>query len=83
MRMKKGEKPLGMMMKVAIARVVVVVITVVVIVEIARMIAIVIVKATIVKTMIANIMAMIGVNPLVIEKVKMKALFMKTTLMMM
>ena len=31
----------------------------------------VIVKATIVKTMIANIVAIIGVNPLMIEKMKM------------
>ena len=40
-------------------------------VEIARIIATVIVKATIVKTMIANIVAMIRVNLLVIEMMKM------------
>ena len=53
------------------ARVIVVVIAVVITMEIARMIATVIVKATIKKTMTANIVAMIGVNPLVIEKMKM------------
>ena len=47
-------------------------------VEMVKMIATLIVKATIVKTMISNIMAMIGVNPLVIEKMKMKGVTMKT-----
>ena len=60
--MKKGEKPLIMMMKVAIARVIVVVT-----VDMVMTIATVIVKETIVKTMIANTVAMIGVNPLVVE----------------
>ena len=32
--------------------------------------------------MIANIMVMIGVQPLVIEKMMMKGLFMKTIMMM-
>ena len=81
--MKKGDKPLVMMMKVAISKVIMVVVVAVVTIEIVRMTTIVIVKATIVKTMIANIVAMIGVNPLVIEKMKMKGHFMKTTLMMM
>ena len=80
---EKGEKPLVMMMKVATTRVIVVVIAVAMTVEIARMIATVIVKATIVKTMIANIVVMIGVHPLVIEKMMMKGLFMKITLIMM
>ena len=66
MKMRKGENPLVMMMKVATSRVIVVVIATIVMVEIARMIATVIVEATIVKTMIANIVAMIGKNPLVI-----------------
>ena len=47
-------------------------------VEMVKMIATLIVKATIVKTMISNIVAMIGVNPLVIEKMKMKGITMKT-----
>ena len=64
--MKKEEKALVMIMKVAATRVLVVVI-VAVTVEISRMIAIVIVKATIVKT----IVAMIGLNTLVIERMKM------------
>ena len=63
MKMRKGEKPLVMMIKVATARVIVVVMVVVVTIEIARMIATVMVIATIVKTMIANIVEMIGVNP--------------------
>ena len=83
MKMRMGEKPLMMITKVATTRVIVVVITVAMTVEIARMIATVTVKATKVKTMIANIVVMIGVHPLVIEKMMMKGLFMKTTLMMM
>ena len=47
-------------------------------VEMVKMIATLIVKATIVKTMISNIVAMIGVNPLVIEKMKMKGVTIKT-----
>ena len=47
-------------------------------VEMVKMIATLIVKATIVKTMISNIVAMIGLNPLVIEKMKMKGVTMKT-----
>ena len=47
-------------------------------VEMVKMIATLIVKATIVKTMISNIVAMIGVNPLVIKKMKMKGVTMKT-----
>ena len=69
--MKKEEKPLVIVMKVVTTRVIVVVIEVVVTMEIVRMIAIVIVKATRVKTKIANKVTMIGVNPLVIEKMKM------------
>ena len=57
---------------------IVVVTTAAITVEMVKMIATLIVKATIVKTMISNIMAMIGVNPLVIEKMKMKGVTMKT-----
>ena len=60
-----------MMMKVATTRVIVVVIAAAVTMEILRMIATVIVKAAIMKTMIANIVAMIWVNLLVIERRKM------------
>ena len=68
---RKGEKPLVMMMKIAIARVIIVVIVATVTMEMVMMIATVIVKATRVKTKIANKVTMIGVNPLVIEKMKM------------
>ena len=71
MKIRKAEKPLVMMIKVATARMIVVVIVVAVTMEMARMTTTVIVIATIVKTMIANIVTMIGVNPLVIEKMKM------------
>ena len=80
---EEGEKPLVMMMKVATIKMIVVVIAVAMTVEIARMIATVTVKATTVKTMIANIVVMIGVHPLMIEKMMMKGLFMKITLIMM
>ena len=82
MKMKKGEQPLAMMIKIVIARVIVVVTTAIVIVDMVRMIATVIVKATIVKTMIANIAAMTGTNPLVIEKMKTKGFTTKTMMMM-
>ena len=71
MKIRKAEKPLVMMIKVATARMIVVVIAIAVTMEMARMTTTVIVIATIVKTMIANIVTMIGVNPLVIEKMKM------------
>ena len=65
-----------------IARVIVVVTATTVTVDIVIMTTTVIVKATIVKTMIANIMAMIGVNPLVIENMKMKGFTVKTMMIM-
>ena len=71
MKMRNWEKPLVIVMKVVIARVIIVVIVAVVTMEMVRMIAIVIVKVTIVETTIANIVATIGMNPLVIEKMKM------------
>ena len=82
MRTRKGEKPLVIIMKVAMARVIVVVIAVVVTMETVKMIAIVTAKATTVKTMIANIVAMTGVNSLVIEKMKIKGFTMKTMMIM-
>ena len=51
-------------------------------VDMVMMTTTVIVKATIVKTMIANTVAMIRVNPLVIENMKMKG-FTMTTMMIM
>ena len=57
MKIRKGEKHLVMMIRVAIARVIVVTMGMM------RMTTLVIVKATIVKTMIAKIVAMIGANP--------------------
>ena len=59
-----------MIMKEVTPRVIVVVTTAIVTADIVMMIATMIVKATMVKIMIANIVAMIGVNPLVIEKMK-------------
>ena len=70
-KMRKGENPLVMMMKVETTRVIVVVIEVVVTVEIVKMTATVIVIETIVKAMIANIVVMTEENPLVIERMKM------------
>ena len=78
--MKKGEKPLVMIM--GIARVIVVVTATTVTVDMVMMTTTVIVKATIVKTMIANTVAMIGVNPLVIENRKMKDFTIKTIMIM-
>ena len=57
MKIRKGEKHLVMMIRVAIARVIVVTMGMM------RMTTLVIVKATIVKTMIAKIVAMIRANP--------------------
>ena len=82
MKMKKGEQPLAMMIKIVIAIVIVVVTVAIVIVDRVRMIATVIVNATIVKTMIANIVAMMGMNPLVIEKMKTRGFTTKTMMMM-
>ena len=67
---EEGEQPLVMIMKEVMPRVIVVVTTTIVTADIVMMIAKMIVKATMVKIMIANIVAMIGVNPLVIEKMK-------------
>ena len=81
-KIRKGEKPLVMMIKVVTTRVIVVVTATSLTVEMLKMISTVIVKATIVKTMIANTVAMIRVNPLVIENMKMKGFIMKSMMMM-
>ena len=71
-----------MMMKEVMPRVIVVVTTAIVTADIVMMIATMIVKATMVKIMIANIVAMIGVNPLVIERMKTRGFTTKTMMMM-
>ena len=87
MKMMKGEKPLVMMMNVAVVKIIIVVTAIVMIVKtvmvetIAAMI--VIVKEVIVKTMIVEIMVMIRMNPLVIERMRMRGPSMKTILMIM
>ena len=71
-----------MMMEV-MTRVIVVVTIVAVIVDMMMMItATKTVRATTVKTMIANIVAMTEVNPLVIKKMKMQIFSMKNMMMM-
>ena len=71
-----------MMIKEVMPRVTVVVTAVAVIVDIVIMIATTIVRATIMKTMIANKVAMIGLNPQVIEKMKTQSFTMKNMKMM-
>ena len=77
MKLRKGEQPLVMMMKEVMQRVIVVVTATVVIVDIVMMTTTTIVRVTTMKTMIANIVAMIGVSPLVIEKMKTQSFTMK------
>ena len=74
---EEGEHPLVMMKKEVMPKVIVVVK-----VDIVTMIETTIVRATTMKTMIANTMAMIRVNPLVIEKMKMQSFNMKNMMMM-
>ena len=81
-KMRKGEQPLVMMIKEVMPRVTVVVTAVAVIVDIVIMIATTIVRATTMKTMIANKVAMIGLNPPVIEKMKTQSFTMKNMKMM-
>ena len=77
-KMRKGEQPLVMMIKEVMPRVTVVAVTV----DIMMMIAVPIVRATTMKTMIANTVAMIRENPLVIEKMKTQIFSMKNMMMM-
>ena len=65
-----------------ITKVIVVVTVVAVTVDIMMMIAAPIVRATTMKTMIANTVAMIRENPLVIEKMKTQIFSMKNMMMM-
>ena len=65
-----------------ITKVIVVVTVVAVTVDIMMMIAVPIVRATTMKTMIANTVAMFRENPLVIEKMKTQIFSMKNMMMM-
>ena len=71
MKMRKGEQPLVMMMKEMMPKVIVIVIAAAVAMDMVMTTATMLVRATTVKTMIADTVAMIRVNPLVIEKMKM------------
>jgi len=79
--MIKKQPPVTMMMEV-MTRVIVVVIAVAMIVDMMMMTTTATVRATIVKTMIVNTVAMIRVNPLVIEKLKTQILSIKNMMMM-
>ena len=82
MKMRKGEQPLVMMMKEVMPKVIVIVIAAAVAMDMVMTTATMLVRATTMKTMIANIVAMIEVNPLVIEKMKMRGFIMKSMMMM-
>ena len=82
MKIRKGEQPLVMMMKEVMARVIVVVTIVAMTMDMIIITTTLIVRATVVKTMIANTVAMTGVNPLVIEKMEMQIYSMKNMMMM-
>ena len=71
-----------MMMKEVMSKVIVVVTVAAVTVNMTMMIATTLVRATVAKIMIANIVAMTGVNPLVIEKIKTQIFYMKNMMMM-
>ena len=82
MKMRKGEQPLVMMMMEVMTRVIVVVTATTIIVDMMMMTVALIVRAAIVKIMIANTVAMIGVNPLVIEKMKTQIFSMRNMMVM-
>ncbi|KAK9984356.1 hypothetical protein SO802_033881 [Lithocarpus litseifolius] len=71
MKTRKGEQALGMMTMEVMTKVIVVVTTAAT-VDMIMMTAALIVRTTAAKVMIARIVVMIGVNPLVIEKMKMQ-----------
>ena len=71
MKTRKGEQPLVMMRMKVMTRVIVVVIATAVTMDMMIMKTTLIVRATPAEIMIASIVAMIGANPLVIEKMKM------------
>ena len=81
MEMRKGEQPLVMMMKGMKTRVIVVVTTIAVIVDMMMMIAALVVTI-IAEVRIARIVVMIGMNPIVIEKMKMQTYSMRNITVM-
>ena len=82
-----GEKPLVMIMKVPEVKMIIVVVAIVMIVKIVMVETIammtMIVKEVTLKTMIAKIAVMIRINPLVIERMRMRGPSLKTILMIM
>ena len=82
MKTRKGEQSLLIMRMEVMTRVIVVVTAVAMIVDMMMMTTTATVRATIVKTMIVNTVAMIRVNPLVIEKLKTQIFSMKNMMMM-
>ena len=78
MTIRKGEQPL-VMMKIEVKTKVIVI---AIIVDLMMMIATLIVMTTVVEVMIACSVVMIGVNPLVIEKIKMQTYSMRNMTMM-
>ena len=72
-----------MMMKMEVkTRVIVVVTTTTTILDLMMMTTTLIVMSTVAKVMIARSMVMIGVNPLVIEKMKIQTYFMRNMIVM-
>ena len=82
MEMRKGEQPLVMMKMKVKTRVIVVMTTTTVMVDMMMMTTTPIVMTTTVEVMIAHTMEMIGVNPLVIEKMKMQTYSMRNMTVM-
>ena len=81
METRKGEQPLVMMKMEVMTRMIVVVTTAAVIVDMMMMTATPIGTAT-TEVMIAHTVVMIGVNPIVIEKMKMRTYSMRNMTVM-
>ena len=81
MTIGKGEQPL-VMMKIEVKTKVIVIVTTTAMTVDMMMIATPIVMTTVVKVKIAHTVEMIGVNPLVIEKIKMQTYSMRNMTMM-
>ena len=81
MTIRKGEQPL-VMMKIEVKTKVIVIVTTTAMTVDMMMIATPIVMTTVVKVKIAHTVEMIGVNPLVIEKIKMQTYSMRNMTMM-
>ena len=82
MKTRKGEQPLVMMKIEVKTRVIIVVTIAVMIVDIMMMIATPIVMTTAVEIMIAHTVEMIGVNSLVIQKMKIQTYSMRNMTVM-